>query len=125
MDIRTSVVEGGEQKACVGKSHHPVSGAVAEGVFLRVIAQARLGQLYGADAGQYVFVYLLGGILHVQTVGGPARHIIGVMDYKDQVIPHVLIVFYDSVIIFLQQLFVLEPAVPQPQQKGLSALLRG
>ena len=119
MDIRASVGEGREEEACLRQVYHPVPDTVLEGVLHRIVAQARLGQFHRADAGEDVFIDLIGGIFHVDAVRCPARHIVGVMDQQDQVVAHILVVCNDPVIVLFQQGIVLQPAVPEAQQEFL------
>ena len=123
MEIRAAVVERGEQKARVRGSHHPVPDAVAEAVFLCVVGQAGLGQIHRADADQDVFIDFVGGVLHLQSVPGAAGHIVGIVNYQDQIVAHKLIGIYNVLIELLQQFFVLQFAVPEAQQQFLGAAL--
>ena len=123
MEVAAAVGEGGEQEAALGQSHHPVPHPVAEGVFRRIIGQAGLGELHRADAGEQVFVDFIGGVLHVNTVRGSSGNVIHVVNHQDQIISHELIVGNDLVIEFLQQLVVLELAVPEAEQEFLGAAL--
>ena len=123
VDIRASVVEGREEEACLRQGHHPVPHPVLKSVLLRIVAQARLGQFHGTDAGQYVFVHLVGGVIHLNSVGGLSGHVVDIVDHQDQVVSHIFITFNDLIIIFFQQGVVFQPALPQAQQKFLCVFL--
>ena len=98
MQVSTPVIESGEQESSVRHTYHPVADTVLEGIFHSVIAQSRLGQIHGADAGEDVVIDFVGSVLHFDAVSGTTRYIVGVMDQQDQIISYIFIGFDDAVI---------------------------
>ena len=123
MQVRAAVIECGEQEGCIRHTYHPVADTVLEGIFHSVIAQSRLGQIHGADAGKDIVIDFVGSVLHFDAVSGTTRYIVGIVDQQDQIIAHIFIRLDDTVIELLKQCIV-QPAVSQTQQEFLRAALR-
>ncbi len=126
MDIRVPVVKRGEKKSLDRLIHDPVLSPVLDTVFLRIVPQPRFGQMDGADAAQNVAVHIVGSIVHLQVIRGLARHVISHMD-QDNIIIFAVIKSLDNLVVeFLDQVVILQLAVPQPQKKllGTAFLLR-
>ena len=107
MQVRAAVIECGEQEGCIRHTYHPVADTVLEGIFHSVIAQSRLGQIHGADAGEDVVIDFVGSVLHFDAVSGTTRYIVGVMDQQDQIMFAKIIEFNDLIIKFFQQNIIL------------------
>ncbi len=126
VDIRVPVVKRGEKKSLDRLIHDPVLSPVLDTVFLRIVPQPRFGQMDGADAAQNVAVHIVGSIVHLQVIRGLARHVISHMD-QDNIIIFAVIKSLDNLVVeFLDQVVILQLAVPQPQKKllGTAFLLR-
>ena len=80
VNICAAVIKRGEQKSSIRHPYHPVTETVLKGILFCVITQTGLGQIYRADACQYVLVHLIGSILHLCTILSASRHIVGIVD---------------------------------------------
>ena len=106
MQVRAAVIECGEQEGCIRHTYHPVAEPVLEDILRRIITQTGFGQIYRADASQYVLVHLIGCIIKFSTILGAARNIIGIVDQQNEIVSHIFIRFNDAVVELLQQCIV-------------------
>ena len=65
--------------------------------------------------------YFIGGIVHRKPVRSTSRNIISVINYQNQIIPHIFIACDYPVIKFLQKGVILQSAAPKAQKKFLGS----
>ena len=121
MYIACPVVESREEESFCRGLYDPVADPVLDIVRLRVIGQTRLGKVYRADAAHDVLIDCIGGIEHLQSVGGFARHVVYSVNQYYVIVFGIVIVIDDIIVELLHKQVIFQFAVPQFLQSLLRA----
>ena len=120
VNVRAALGKAGEGKTGLCGADNPVPVPRADPVLRLPVSESRFGEGNRTDGAEQILVDFL-GVPQIQVVLRLHGHVVGVVEEKNQIIPHIVVSVDDQIIVGVYQVVIGKTAVPQCHEDLLMA----